>query len=132
MYQIRAKVAEYFTNISITDTRQIVIIESLSLKIIWTTLILIIFALGVHNISRAVTHFYKIDKISNIKRVSPENVTFPLINICVFGCFQRFYKNNGSTVMCDDIVIVIFFYTKNCLVIVIGYWEFKSNYNSYF
>jgi hypothetical protein len=103
MFQIRAKAAQHFTNLSIPGTRQIVIIEKLPLKMIWTTLILIIFALGIHNVSRAVTDFYKFDKISNIKRVSPENVTFPSITICAFGHFQRFYKNNGSIVMSDDI-----------------------------
>ena len=40
------------------------------------------FALGFWNIALAVTDYYQYDKITNIERVTPNNVTFPAITIC--------------------------------------------------
>ena len=56
--------------------------ESYFYKFIWAVLILSTFGFGFKNIYLAVTDYYKFDKITNIERVTPENVTFPAITIC--------------------------------------------------
>jgi hypothetical protein len=61
--------------------------EGLFYKLFWTILIVLIFAFGFQNISLAVTDYYKFDKITNIERVTPENVTFPAITICSMSLY---------------------------------------------
>ena len=58
---------------------------------VWVALILVIFGFGVQNISLAVTDYYNYDKITNIDRVTPQNVTFPAITVCSWGYFQKHY-----------------------------------------
>ena len=87
--KVKAKTVEYFKTISIPGVPQIVTTESYLLKLLWTVVILAVFGLGFENISEAVADFYKYDKITNIERVNPENVTFPAINICPIGEYRR-------------------------------------------
>ena len=77
--KVKAKTVDYFKTISIPGVPQIVTSESYLLKLLWTVVILAVFGLGFENISEAVADFYKYDKITNIERVNPENVTFPAI-----------------------------------------------------
>ena len=57
-------------------------------------LILVIFGCGVQNISLAVTDYYNYDKITNIERVTPDNVTFPAITLCTWIYQQEYYLQN--------------------------------------
>jgi len=61
-------------------------------------LILLTFSFGCDNISQAVTDFYKYDKITNIERVFPENVTFPAITVCTDGVYWKDQYKNGSLI----------------------------------
>jgi hypothetical protein len=57
--------------------------------------ILCVFGFGFENISLAITDYYKYDKITNIERVNPENVTFPAITVCTReGYWRDHYKND--------------------------------------
>ena len=66
-------------------------------------MILSVFGFGFHNISEAVADFYKFDKITNIERVRPENVTFPAITICTLEGFSREHYRNGSLIKADRV-----------------------------
>jgi len=65
--------------------------------------ILFVFGVGFENISEAVADFYKFDKITNIERVYPENVTFPAITICTRGEYWREHYRNGSLIRRDEV-----------------------------
>jgi hypothetical protein len=72
--------------------------ESYLLKLLWTVVILCVFGVGFENISEAVADYYKYDKITNIERVYPENVTFPAITICTDQGYARGHYRNGSLI----------------------------------
>jgi len=58
--------------------------------------VLCVFGFGFHNISLAFDDYYKYDKITNIERNTPENVTFPAITICTSEGYRREHYRNGS------------------------------------
>jgi len=60
-------------------------------------LILLTFGLGFWNIGLAVTDYYRYDKITNIERVTPINVTFPAITICNYPDNLDCLRFNGFT-----------------------------------
>ena len=66
-------------------------------------MILCVFGFGFENISQAVADYYKFDKITNIERVYPENVTFPAITICTRGGYLREHYRNGSLINTDKV-----------------------------
>ena len=70
--------------------------ESFLLKLVWTVLIFFTFACGFHNISLAITNYYKFDKITNIERVTQNTVTFPAITICNIFNYRKDLFVNGS------------------------------------
>jgi len=72
--------------------------ESYLLKLLWTVLILCAFGFGFDNISQAITDYYKFDKITNIERVAPENVTFPAITVCIEPRYFRDHYLNDSLI----------------------------------
>ena len=72
--------------------------ESYLLKLVWTVFILFTFAFGFHNISLAITNYYKFDKITNIERVTPSNFTFPAITICNYNKYIKDLYANGSLI----------------------------------
>jgi hypothetical protein len=94
---VKAKAVDYFKTISIPGVSKIVTTESYLFKLFWTLLVLLIFGFGIENISQAVADFYKYDKITNIERVNPENVTFPAITICTDGYSKENYINGLFT-----------------------------------
>ena len=97
--KVKAKTVEYFKTISIPGVPQIVTSESYRSKLLWTVVILCVFGFGFENISQAVADYYKFDKITNIERVNPENVTFPAITICSYEGYRREHYRNGSLIM---------------------------------
>ena len=66
-------------------------------------MILAVFGFGFENISLAVVDYYKFDKITNIERVNPENVTFPAITICTSEGFRRDHYRNGLLIKRDKV-----------------------------
>jgi hypothetical protein len=98
---VKAKTVEYFKTISIPGVSKIVTTESYLIKLLWTVVILGVFGFGVFIISQAVADFYKYDKITNIERVNPENVTFPAIIICRREWYWREHYRNGSLIKRD-------------------------------
>jgi hypothetical protein len=50
-----------------------------------------------------VTDYYNYDKITNIERVTPQNVTFPAILVC-FECFGQEYYYRNESVKFDSIL----------------------------
>jgi len=99
--KVKAKTVDYFKTISIPGVPQIVTTESYFLKLLWTVVILCVFGFGFDNISQAVADYYKYDKITNIERVYPENVTFPAITICTREEYSRKHYRNGSLIKKD-------------------------------
>jgi len=92
--KVKAKTVDYFKTISIPGVSKIVTTESYLLKLLWIVVILCVFGFGFDNISQAVADYYKYDKITNIERVNPENVTFPAITVCtVEGYLREHYRN---------------------------------------
>ena len=82
LYKIKEKACSYFTTISIPGVPGIFTGNNILLKIIWTLLMLGLFGVGFWNIALAVNDFYNYDVITNIERVTPDNITFPAITIC--------------------------------------------------
>ena len=68
-------------------------------------MILLVFGFGFDNISQSVSDYYKFDKITNVERVTPDNVTFPAITICASGEYRRERYVNGSVFSSRDIYI---------------------------
>ncbi len=97
------KCLDYFKIISIPGIPQIVKTESYPLKLLWTVAIFVIFAFGFHNISLAITDYYKYDKITNIERATLENVTFPAMTICVHSRYLKAHYLYGSNVNKEQI-----------------------------
>jgi len=95
---VKAKTIDYFKTISIPGVSKIVTTESYLLKLLWIVLILCVFGFGFDNISQAVADFYKYDKITNIERVNPENVTFPAITVCTEEGYRREHIRNGTLI----------------------------------
>ncbi len=66
------------------------------LKILWTILILTSFSVGFYNIADLTDGFYKYEVITNVKRITEKNFTFPAITICANGLMKRSYFKNDS------------------------------------
>jgi hypothetical protein len=96
--KVKVKTADYFKTISIPGVSKIVTTESYLLKLLWTVVILCVFGFGFEKISQSVSDYYKYDKITNIERVNPENVTFPAITICTGEGYSRELYRNGSLI----------------------------------
>jgi len=65
--------------------------------------ILGVFGAGFYIISQAVADFNKFDKITNIERVNPENVTFPAITICTGEGYSREHRRNELLIKNDKV-----------------------------
>ena len=102
---MKATTVDYFKTISIPGVSKIVTTENYLLKLLWTVVILCVFGVGVFIISQAVADFYKFDKITNIERVYPENVTFPAITICYYEGYQREHYIDGLLIETDTVSI---------------------------
>jgi len=119
--KVKAKTVDYFKTISIPGVSQIVTTESYLLKLLWTVVILCVFGFGFDNISQAVADYYKFDVITNIERVTPENVTFPAITLCTLDGYWRDHYRDGRLVINDRVknnsnllkqfIIFTFFYS---------------------
>ena len=94
--RIKSKTITFISTISIPGIPQIMTIDNFFLKITWILLILLTFAFGFWNIGLAVTDYYQYDKITNIERVRPNNVTFPAITICNYQRYIKDFYINGS------------------------------------
>ena len=104
--KVKAKTVDYFKTISIPGVPQIVTSESYLLKVLWTLVILCVFGFGFDNISQAVADYYKFDKITNIERVNPENVTYPAITICALEGYLKEHYINGSNIKTESVSFV--------------------------
>ena len=96
MQKLKEKTYTFLTTISIPGVPGIFTSSNIFFSIFWTLLLLALFGVGLWNIALAIMDFYNYDVISNIKRVSPENVTFPAITICTkdYSRYQRRFSNN--------------------------------------
>ncbi len=103
--KIKAKTVDYLKTISIPGIPQIMTTKSYLFKFIWTILIVAIFGFGFQNISLAVNDYYQFDVITNIKRVTLGNVTFPAITIYHWGSYKRDYYLNKTFVKTEIISI---------------------------
>ena len=103
--KIKAKSVDFFKSISIPGFPQIVTTEGYFLKAILILLTLLTFALGFKSISLAATDYYKFDVITNIARVTQNNVTFPAITVCTAFHYNRNHYRNRSVVKTDIVEI---------------------------
>jgi hypothetical protein len=87
MHKIKKKTVEYFKSMAIPGIRKIVTTKNYFFKASWTILILISFGFGIQSVSLAAYNYYQFDVITKIKRITPENVTFPAITICAHNSF---------------------------------------------
>ena len=62
-------------------------------KLIGSILIVVCFLCGIYNIVDLTIDYYKFDIITNIERVTPDNVTFPAITFCADIYRVRFFRN---------------------------------------
>lgn len=67
-------------------------------KLVWTFMIFISVSFGLYNISRTVNDYSKYHVITNIERVTPEEVTFPAITLCTDNSFFLVHYKNASLV----------------------------------
>ena len=74
-------------------------------KFLWTILILISIAVGFYNIAEVKNDYYNFDVITNIERVTPDNVTFPAITICTDQSYERTLFINGLQRTKESILI---------------------------
>ncbi len=103
--KIKAKSVDFFKSISIPGFPQIVTTEGYFLKAILILLTLLTFALGFKSISLAATDYYKFDVITNIARVTQNNVTFPAITVCTAFHYNSNHYRNRSVVKTDMVEI---------------------------
>ncbi len=96
--KVKAKTVDYFETISIPGVSQIVTTESYLLKLLWIVVILGVFGFGFYNISQSVDDYYKYDVITNIERITPENVTFPAITVCIEPRYLRDHYLNDTLI----------------------------------
>jgi hypothetical protein len=66
---------------------------------------LLTFGLGFWNIALTVTDYYKFDKITNIERVTPTNVTFPAITICNYNRYTKDLYVNGNFINSSNLTV---------------------------
>jgi hypothetical protein len=83
---------------AIPGIRLIVTTDNYLFKASWAILILISFGFGIYNVSYVVNNYYQFDVITNIERVTPDNVTFPAITICAYNTFLKTHYKNGSII----------------------------------
>jgi len=103
--KVKAKTVDYFKTISIPGISRIMTTESYLFKFIWTVMIVAVFVCGFQNISMAISEYYKHDKITNIERITLENMTFPAITICQRGSYKRDFYSNNTFVRTENILI---------------------------
>ena len=103
--KLKLKAYNFFSTIGIPGIPMIVITDKKAFKVVWTILILISFGFGVYNVFEASNDYYSFDVITNIERVSPENVTFPAISVCTYSKYKRDRYENGSFIKTDDFFI---------------------------
>ena len=94
MFQIKERLYDYFSTISILGVPGIFTANYILLKILWSVVILGLAAVGFWNIALAVNDFYNYDVITNIERVTPDEITFPAITICYRNYYKDHYINN--------------------------------------
>ena len=88
---------------AIPGIRLIVTTDNYLFKASWAILLLISFGFGIYNISYAANNYYQFDVITNIERVTPDNVTFPAITICAYNLFWKTHYKNGSIIK-DELI----------------------------
>ena len=96
--KVKAKTIGYVKAFSVPGISHIVTTKSYLRKLLSTILILGTFGVGVWTISNAVSDFYRFDTITDIRWVTPDNVTFPAITICTPGLYLRNLYRNGSVI----------------------------------
>jgi hypothetical protein len=103
--KVKAKTIGYVKAFSVPGISHIVTTKSYLRKLLSTILILGTFGVGVWTISNAVSDFYKFDTITDIRWVTPDNVTFPAITICATGLYRRNLYRNGSVIRKEELLI---------------------------
>lgn len=76
------------SSITVHGIPRIVKTESNATKLAWSILVLTSVCFGLYNISSSISDFSQYDVITNVERVSPKNVTFPAITICLKGFYR--------------------------------------------
>ncbi len=109
---------------AIPGIRQIVTTEYYLLKAGWTILILVSFGFGIYNVSYAANNYYQFDVITNIERITPENVTYPAITLCASPGYFRDHYRNGSLVKKRD----YFFIGYDNISRIKNFFELKYSY----
>lgn len=72
-------------------------------EVFWIILNLASTAFGFYNIYESAKDYYSYDVITNVERVTPENVTFPGITICLAkGDYKRFHYNTNGTLISKE------------------------------
>ena len=97
-------------------------------RMTWIFLILLTFVLGIWNIALAFIDYYQYDKITNIQRVTPNNVTFPAITICNHNKYRKDLYVNGK--LNNSVLENV--YEKNPTIKNFINWEFTRFYLSEF
>jgi len=88
---------------AIPGIRLIVTTDNYLFKASWAILLLISFGFGIYNVSYAANNYYQFDVITNIQRVTQDNVTFPAITICAHNLFWKTHYKNGSVIKKEKI-----------------------------
>jgi hypothetical protein len=104
--RIKSTAMNYISTISIPGIPQIMSTNNFILKLTWILLIILTFGLGFWNIALTVTDYYRYDKITNIERVTPTNVTFPAITICNYNRYIKDLYVNGSFINSSNLTIL--------------------------
>ena len=88
---------------AIPGIRLIVTTDNYLFKASWAILLLISFGFGIYNVSYAANNYYQFDVITNIERVTPDNVTFPAISICAYNLYLKSHYKNGLIIK-DELI----------------------------
>ncbi len=95
----------FFSTIGIPGIPMIVTTDNYFFKFLWTILILMCFGIGGYNLYETTYDYYNFDVITNIERVTSDNVTFPAITICTDRYYDRALLVNGITRARENILI---------------------------
>ena len=83
--------------------------------------------MGFWNIALAVTDYYHYDKITNIERVTANNVTFPAVTICNYQRYQKDLYDNGHLINSSNLTLLN---DKKPILKNFINWKFTNFYSS--
>jgi hypothetical protein len=96
--KIKEKTHKFISNISVYGISRIIKADTLAVKLLWATMILMSVSAGLYIIYRSVRGFYSYNVITNVERIVSRNQVFPAATICARHEVKKQYRSKYVTV----------------------------------